>query len=46
MYLSIALGIKACLNGYTARFFTAANLVTRPSSEAQTSINKLFFKGS
>lgn len=28
-HLSIALGIKACQNGYTVRFFTAAGLITR-----------------
>ncbi|MBC7343332.1 MAG: ATP-binding protein [Clostridia bacterium] len=34
-HLSIALGIKACIHGYSTRFFTAANLVTR-LCEAQT----------
>jgi len=33
-HLSIALGIKACVNGYSVRFFTAAGLVTK-LSEAQ-----------
>lgn len=33
-HLSIALGMKACANGYSMRFFTAAGLVTR-LSEAQ-----------
>lgn len=33
-HLSIALGLKACVHGYSVRFFTAAGLVTK-LAEAQ-----------